>query len=464
MFEKVLIANRGEIAVRVARACMELGIRTVAVYSEADEGSTVLRLADETVCIGPPASRRSYQNPAAIIEAALQTGADAIHPGYGFLSEDPDFAEICAAEGVVFIGPPPEVMSVLGDKASARAVMRKAGLPLLSGTVETLSSVADAKEVADEVGYPVIVKAAAGGGGRGMTIVREASELASAFTQTRITAQTVFGDPRVYVERYLEQARHVEVQFLCDEHGTGVHLGTRDCSVQRRHQKLVEEGPAPNLAAETLAEMGAVTVAAALDIGYTGAGTAEFLVDGAGRYYFMEINSRIQVEHTVSEAITGVDLVREQLRVAAGLPLGFTQDDIDVRGVAVECRVNAEDPARGFRPTAGPLHTFLPPGGPFTRVDTHAYPGWQISPHYDSLLAKVVVWAPDRATAVDRMDRALREFEITGAGVETTIPFLRRVLADPEFRAAGHSTDLVERLLTPTIDSETDAPDNRRTS
>ena len=472
VFTKVLVANRGEIAVRVVRACREMGIGTVAVYSSADEDSAVVRLADEAVRIGPPESRRSYQNAAAIVEAALQTGAQAVHPGYGFLSEDIDFAEICAGEGLTFVGPPPDVMAVLGDKASARAAMQKSGLPLLSGTIETLSCAADAQAVADEVGYPVIVKAAAGGGGRGMTIVRDPAELASAFAQTRITAQSVFGDSRVYVERYLDHSRHVEVQFVCDAHGNGVHLGTRDCSVQRRHQKLVEEGPAPNLPQEVLDEMGAAMVSAALEAGYTGVGTGEFLVDPAThRWYFMEVNCRIQVEHPVTEEITGVDLVREQLRVAAGLPLSLRQSDVEVRGVSLEVRVNAEDPDRGFAPTAGLLETFLPPGGPFTRVDTHGFPGWRISPHYDSLLAKVVVRAPDRPTAVDRMVRALREFDVRGPGVATTIPFLQRVLADPRFRAAEHTTDLVGLLLEEQESTkDTDDPattqgtDTRRTS
>jgi acetyl-CoA carboxylase biotin carboxylase subunit len=321
MFDKVLIANRGEIAVRVARACRELGIRTVAVYSTADLDSAVVRLADESVCIGPPPSRHSYLNPAAVVEAVLQTGADAVHPGYGFLSEDPDFAEICTANGLTFIGPPPEVLAQLGDKATARVLMQRAGLPLLPGLAEVIADTADAVAAAERIGFPVIIKAAAGGGGRGMTVVADPALVAQAYRETRRVALSVFGDDRVYLERYLERARHVEVQFRCDGNGQAVHLGTRDCSVQRRRQKLLEEAPAPALAEDTAREMCESAARAAADLGFTGAGTAEFLVDGAGRYYFMEVNSRIQVEHPVTEMVTGVDLVQEQLRIGAGQPL-----------------------------------------------------------------------------------------------------------------------------------------------
>jgi acetyl-CoA carboxylase biotin carboxylase subunit len=446
MFKKVLIANRGEIALRIARTCRELGIRSVAVYSTADYDPDVLRHFDQAVHIGPGSAARSYQNAAAIVEAALQTGADAVHPGYGFLSEDPDFAEVCAEAGLTFIGPRPEHMAVLGDKSSARALMQEAGLPLLNGSVEPVGSVERAMEVAEQAGYPVIIKAVAGGGGKGMAVVHTPAELDVTYQQARAVARSVFGDERVYLERYLAKARHVEVQILCDAHGNGVHLGTRDCSVQRRHQKLVEEGPAPALTPATVDAMATASVDAALGVGYVGVGTVEFLVDEDENYYFMEINTRIQVEHPVTEMITGVDLIREQLFVAAGFPLQLSQEDIAPRGVSVECRVNGEDPDRNFVPTPGKLERFRPPGGPFTRVDTHAYPGYVLSPHYDSLLAKVVVWAPDRERALDRMDRALAEFEIEGPGVRTTIPFLRRVIADPEFRKAEHSTALVERI------------------
>ncbi|WP_329109782.1 acetyl-CoA carboxylase biotin carboxylase subunit [Micromonospora sp. NBC_01699] len=447
MFEKLLIANRGEIALRVARACRELGIRTVAVHSTADRDSAVVRYADESVCIGPAASRHSYLNAAAIIEAARQTGAEAIHPGYGFLSEDPDFAEICADNGLVFVGPRPEVMAALGDKSRARALMRDAGLPLLPGSVETLATVGEARAVADEIGYPVIIKVAAGGGGRGMTVVWSGADFARAYAHTRTVARAVFSDDRVYVERYLPQARHVEVQVLCDGHGGGVHLGTRDCSVQRRHQKLVEEGPAPALSVATLEAIAAAGLHGALSVGYSGAGTVEFLVDEAERFHFMEINCRIQVEHPVTEMISGIDLVHEQLYVASGVPLRVRQDEVQLRGVAIECRVNVENPDRDFLPTPGRLDRFQPPAGPFTRVDTHGWPGYVVGPHYDSLLAKVVVWAPERALALDRMERALDEFDIAGPGVHTTIPFIRRVLDDARFRKGRYSTDLVDRLL-----------------
>jgi acetyl-CoA carboxylase biotin carboxylase subunit len=446
MFDKVLIANRGEIAVRVARACRELGVRTVAVYSTADRDSAVVRLADESVCIGPPPSKDSYLNAAAVVEAALQTGADAVHPGYGFLSEDPDFAQICADNELTFIGPPPEVLAQLGDKATARALMQRAGLPLLPGSVEVISDTTDAVATADQIGFPVIVKAAAGGGGRGMTVVSDPAGMVEAYRETRRVALSVFGDDRVYVERYLERARHVEVQFLCDAHGRGIHLGTRDCSVQRRRQKLVEEAPAPALSEATAQAMCHTVAQTAVGLGFTGAGTAEFLVDEDERYHFMEINSRIQVEHPVSEMVTGVDLVQEQLRIAAGMPLRWRQADIELRGVSMECRVNAEDPRRQFVPTPAAVSRFVPPGGPFTRVDTHGFPGCWVGPDYDSLLAKVVVWGHDREEALQRMDRALGEFDVDGPGLATTIPFLRQVLAEPEFRKASHCTDLVDRL------------------
>jgi acetyl-CoA carboxylase biotin carboxylase subunit len=446
MFDTVLIANRGEIALRVARTCREMGIRTVAVCSTADEESAVARFADEVVRIGPPAPKRSYLNAPAIIEAALQTDADAVHPGYGFLSEDPDFAEVCTANGLSFIGPSAGVTQRLSDKAETRRIMAEAGLPVLPGSDGTLATGADAKEVADTIGYPVIIKAAAGGGGRGMTVVREPRDFGRSYRETRATAQAVFGDGRVYVERYVENARHVEVQVLCDQHGHGVHLGERDCSVQRRHQKLIEETPAPGIAPEAAARMCEVAVAGALATGYTGAGTFEFVADGDD-FSFMEINCRIQVEHPVTEMVTGIDLVREQIRVAAGSPLGFTQEDVVRRGAALECRVNIEDPARGFVPTPGTLTEFEPPGGPFTRVDTHAYPGWTVTPDYDSLLAKVITWGPDRDAAIARMDRALGEARIAGRGVHTTIPFLRETLAHRLFRDAKHTTSLLDEIF-----------------
>jgi acetyl-CoA carboxylase biotin carboxylase subunit len=440
---RVLIANRGEIAVRVARACRELGLGVVAVYSSADEDAAVLRYADAAVRIGPAPANRSYLYIPAIIEAARHTGADAVHPGYGLLSEDPDFAEVCAAEGLTFVGPPPEVIARLGDKTSARRLMAEAGLPLLPGGVDPPADVAEAEAIAARVGYPVIVKASAGGGGRGMTVVDRPGDLAAAYARTRASAQALFGDGTVYVERYLPSARHVEVQVLCDTYGNAVHLGGRDCTVQRRHQKLIEESPAPALAPGLAERMAEAALLGAKTAGYVGAGTFEFLVDPDGGFSFMEVNCRIQVEHPVTEMVTGIDLVREQLRIAGGEPLAT--GDVTPHGWSIECRVNAEDPARGFVPAPGTLTAFTPPGGPFVRVDTHAHAGYRIPAAYDSLLAKVVVWAPGRHQAIARMRRALAEFQIEG--VPTTKEFLDEALADPAFRSAAHDTSLVERLL-----------------
>jgi acetyl-CoA carboxylase, biotin carboxylase subunit len=447
MFDGVLIANRGEIALRILRACRELDIRTIAVYSTADRDSAVLRLADETVCIGPAPAKRSYLNAAALIEAARKTGANAIHPGCGFLSEDAEFAEVCAEEGLHFIGPPAAMLARLSDKAQAKQVLAHAGLSALPGSECTVESVAECADIARRLGFPLIVKAAAGGGGRGITVVREHAELRSAFESTRAAAQAVFGDGRVYVERFLEAARHVEVQVLCDEHGNGVYLGERDCSVQWRHRKLLEETPSPGLSIQLRRRMGEASIKAALAVGYVGVGTFEFLLDADGSFYFMEINCRLQVEHPVTEMVTGLDLVREQLLAAAGYPLEWRQEDVTPRGAAVECRINAEDPTRLFAPAPGLLAEFMPPGGPFTRVDTHAYAGMQVSAYYDPLLAKVTVWAADRGQALARMTRALKEFRVTGPGVHTTIGFLCDVLAHPLFRDGKHTTSLVEEMV-----------------
>jgi acetyl-CoA carboxylase, biotin carboxylase subunit len=449
LFEKVLIANRGEIALRVARACRELGIQSVAVFSTADAESAVVKFADEAVQIGPPAVGRSYLHIPSIIGAALKTGAQAIHPGYGFLSEDPYFAEICADEGITFIGPRPDVMEKVGDKATARQLMSAAGLPLLPGTVEPVNTLDEAHDVANEIGYPVIIKAVAGGGGRGMSVVHHVDQLASLYQTTRATAQAVFKDSAVYIERYLETSRHTEIQLVCDAHGNGVYFGERDCSVQRRHQKLIEEAPSIHLSEETRREVGEAAVRGALSVGYTGAGTMEFLLDLDGNLYFMEMNARIQVEHPVSELVTGTDLIQEQIRVAAGEQLSVRQEDVvPLVGHAIECRINAEDPDNNFAPAAGKLDTYVPPGGPWTRVDSHCYPGWTITPFYDSLIAKLIVWAPDRDRAIDRMQRALSEFEISGRGVKTTIPFHRRVLDHPQFRSGDVTTDFVEQMMS----------------
>lgn len=441
--DTVLVANRGEIALRVIRTCREMGIRTVAVHSTADKDSAHVRAADAAVQIGPGMPRKSYLSAPAVIEAALRTGADAVHPGYGFLSEDPDFAEICADNGLVFIGPRPEVLSRLGDKAVARALMTDAGLPVLPGSPGTVDSAAEANDLANRIGFPLIIKAAAGGGGRGMTVVRQSCDLLPAYRQTRATAQAVFGDNRVYLERFCDSARHIEVQVLADGHGKVLHLGERDCSVQRRHQKLIEESPAPGLHPGLSEAMAKAAVRGARAVGYTGAGTFEFLVHDEG-FSFMEMNCRIQVEHPVTEAVFGVDLVREQIHVAAGEALAFRQEDLVPRGTAVECRVNAEDPARNFAPCPGTLDEFVPPGGPFVRVDTHGYAGWRVPSQYDSLLAKVITWAPERGQALDRMDRALAEFRVVGPGVHTTIPLLRDVLADPVFRDGKHNTSFLD--------------------
>jgi len=447
VFKKILIANRGEIGLRVARACRELGVQSVAVYSTADAESAVVRFADEAVSIGPPPGGRSYLHIPSVIGAALKSGADAIHPGYGFLSEDPYFAEICADHGVTFIGPKPDVMEKVGDKAIARDLMQKAGMPLLPGTIEPVATSDEAQSIADKIGYPVIVKAVAGGGGRGMSVVWRRDELVRTYQRTRATAQAVFKDSSVYIERYLQAARHTEIQIVCDNYGSGIYLGERDCSVQRRHQKLIEEAPSVHLSPELRRAMGEAAVRGALSIGYTGAGTMEFLLDQDNEFYFMEMNARIQVEHPVTEMVTGVDLIQEQIRVASGQPLSYSQDDIVMRGHAIECRVNAEDPDNNFSPTPGRLDTYVAPGGPWTRVDSHCYPGWTVSPFYDSLIAKLIVWAPDRNAAIDRMQRALAEFQISGRGVRTTIPFHQRVLAHPMFRRGEVSTEFVEQTL-----------------
>jgi acetyl-CoA carboxylase, biotin carboxylase subunit len=422
----------------VARTCRDMGIRVVAVYSTEDRDSQLVRFADEAVAIGPAPARRSYMYAPVILEAARRTGADAIHPGYGFLSEDPHFAAACAAEGLTFIGPPSDVVAALGDKTRARELLSAAGMPLLPGSLKPLADPAAAQRAADEIGYPVIIKAAMGGGGRGMRVVHDSADFAQAYRETRAQAQALFGDARAYVERYLATSRHVEIQVLADNHGNVVHLGERDCTVQRRHQKLIEETPAPGLPRETVERMGQAAVAGARAAGYVGAGTFEFLVDEAGDFHFLEVNCRIQVEHPVTEMVTSIDLAAQQLRIAAGEPLDL--GTAQRHGAAIECRINAEDPAREFAPAPGTLTEFVPPGGPFVRVDTAACQGSRVSPAYDSLIAKLIVWAPDREQAIARMARALDEFRIDGPGIATTAGFLAETVRSPAFRAGTHTT------------------------
>ena len=442
---RILIANRGEIAVRIIRACRELGIETVQAYSEADRDSLPVRLADRTVCIGHAPATQSYLNPVSLVSAAVSQRADAIHPGYGFLSERSEFAELCARHGVIFIGPPAEVIPLMGDKAVARTVAAAAGVPTTPGSSDKLATAAEAKAIARELGYPVLLKAAAGGGGRGMRVVREAGDLNGAFDQARAEALAAFGDGAIYIERYLTRIRHIEIQVLGD--GAQVlHLGERDCSSQRRNQKLVEESPSPALDAAMRARIGEAAVRLAAHIGYTSAGTVEFILDDdSGEFYFMEMNTRIQVEHPVTEMVTGVDLIKAQIEIASGRTLALRQADIQPRGHAIECRINAEDFESGFLPCPGTVTRYLPPGGPGVRVDSHLYAGYEIPPYYDSLLAKIVAWGADRAEAIARMQRALGETVIEG--VKTTIPFHRLLLADAAFRRGDVHTRYVEETL-----------------
>ncbi len=442
MFKKVLIANRGEIALRVIRACRELGIQTVAVYSEADRDSLHVRFADDDVCIGPAAGRDSYLKIPRIIAAAEITGADAIHPGYGFLAENAEFSETCTASGIAFIGPTAHQIRVMGDKASARKAMAECGVPIVPGTPGPVEDVDEALAFAESIGFPVIIKASAGGGGKGMRVATDADDFARSFNLARSEALSAFGNGDVYVEKYLLRPRHIEFQILGDTHGTCIHLGERDCSVQRRHQKLIEEAPSPAMTPDLRLRMGADAVRGAKAIEYVGAGTIEMLLDTDGSYYFMEMNTRIQVEHPVTEMLTGVDLVQEQIRVAAGLPLRVTELP-PLRGHVIECRVNAEDPMRNFQPSPGKINTFHPPGGPGVRIDSHVYAGYTVPPHYDSLLAKLIVQAPTRAEAVKRMQVALESFIIEGP--TTTIPFLAKVMQNATFQSGDFDTKFLER-------------------
>ncbi|MEZ4542921.1 MAG: acetyl-CoA carboxylase biotin carboxylase subunit [Cyanobacteriota/Melainabacteria group bacterium] len=446
MFEKVLIANRGEIALRVIRACQELDIPTVAVYSQADADSLHVKLADESYCIGPPSSQRSYLHIPALISTAVVTGADAIHPGYGFLSENANFAGICEEHRIKFIGPSQSAITNMGDKSSARETMRKAGVPVVPGSNGLIKSDSEAFSLAEEIGYPIIIKATAGGGGRGMRIARDPGELGQALNSARSEAAASFGDGGVYIEKYLKPIRHVEIQVMADSHGNCIHLGERDCSVQRRHQKLIEESPSPALTEEMRQKMGHAAVLAAREINYEGAGTVEFIFTGDS-FYFMEMNTRIQVEHPVTEMITGVDLIKEQIRVAQGEKLSIKQEDLQFRGHAIECRINAEDPDKNFLPSPGTIEAYITPGGPGVRVDSHCYPGYKIPPFYDSLVSKLVVWGNNREEAIQRMQRALDEYAITG--IKTTIPFHQTVLAHSVFQAGDVTTDFIEKYMTP---------------
>ena len=444
MFGKILIANRGEIALRVLRTCREMGIRTVVAHSTVDRGSLPVLLADESICIGPPESAQSYLNIPTLIAAAEITDAEAIHPGYGFLAESAVFAEICGACSIRFIGPSPEAIRLLGDKVRARELARKSDVPLLPGSDGALRGEADALACADAIGFPVLLKAAMGGGGRGMRVVRDARSVVPALETCRAEAAAAFGAPEVYLEKFVEGARHVEVQVLGDAHGQLVHLGERECSIQRRHQKLLEESPSPAVTPEIRRELTQAALRLCRAVGYQSAGTVEFILDGADRFYFLEVNTRIQVEHPVTEAVTGVDLVREQIRIAAGEPMSLAQDDVTLRGHAIECRITAEDPVT-FAPNPGRITTYVPPGGFGVRVDSHAFAGYSVPPHYDSLLAKVIVHGADRKEAIARMRRALAEYLIEG--IKTTIPFHARVLGDPRFVEGVYSTTFVEFQL-----------------
>jgi len=444
MFNKILIANRGEIAVRLLRACRDLGVPAVVAYSEADRDSLAVQLADEAVCIGPAEARRSYLNQPAVVSAALITGCDAVHPGYGFLSEDAGFAEVCAAHELHFIGPRAEVLERFESKYAVRRMLAANGLPTVPGSRGIITDLRDALEQAGEAGYPVLLKPSAGGGGRGMRLVRSPRELETSLPLARSEAQAAFGDDAIYFEKWIEESRHVEVQVLIDQHGNGIHLGERDCSVQRRHQKIIEEGPSPAMDAAARERLRDLAIRSVVGAGYESAGTLEFLLDGDGNFYFIEINCRIQVEHPVTEALTGVDLITEQIRLAAGERLSIGQEDVTFRGHAIEFRINAEDPNDNFAPQTGVIDELVLPAGPGVRVDTHIYPGYEVPPFYDSLLAKLIVWGASRPEALARARRALGEFQI--AGIPTNIPFHRGIIDNGAFLQAEVSTQLLDRV------------------
>ena len=447
MVEKVLIANRGEIALRIIRSCRELDIATVAVYSTVDKKALHVQLADEAVCVGDSLSNKSYLNIPNILAAATSRGVDAIHPGYGFLAENDKFAEMCNDHGITFIGPSPNAIRSMGDKSTAKETMDRVGVPTVPGSKGLLSSVEEAYEMAQEIGYPVIIKATAGGGGRGMRLVENKANLEKMFKAAQGEAEAAFGNDGLYMEKFIKKPRHVEIQILADRSGNVVHLGERDCSVQRRHQKLLEESPSPAINHSLREKMGNAAIAAAKSISYEGAGTVEFLVDDDNNFYFMEMNTRIQVEHPVTEMVTGVDLIAEQIKIAGGENLEFTQDDIQLNGHAIECRINAEDPSHNFRPSPGKITGWLPPGGPGVRVDSHVYTGYEIPPFYDSLIGKLIVWGKDRNTAIKRMNRALNECAVTG--IPTTINFHLTLLNKTKFMEGKIHTKYVEEELLP---------------
>jgi acetyl-CoA carboxylase biotin carboxylase subunit len=441
MFKKILIANRGEIAVRVIRACKEMGIRSVAVYSDADKDSLHVKIADEAYCIGPAIPSQSYLNIPSIISVAEIAGAEAIHPGYGFLAENEKFAEICAQSKIKFIGPHPHAMRSMGDKSTARKTVLKAGVPVVPGSEGVITDEKEALRLADKIGYPVIIKASAGGGGRGMRVAEKESELLSHIKTARAEAEAAFGNPAVYIEKYIQQPRHIEFQILADEKGNVIHLGERDCSIQRRHQKLMEESPSPALDDRLRRKMGDAAIRVARSAKYVSAGTIEFLLDKHNHFYFMEMNTRIQVEHPVTEIVTNVDLVKEQVIIATGERMTYKQSDIKNSGHAIEARINAEDHLRDFMPCPGDISVYLAPGGPGIRVDSHAYQGYKVLPHYDSLIAKLIAWAPTRDEAISKLDRALDEYAI--GPISTTIPFHRKVLKIKEFREGKVYTDFI---------------------
>ncbi|MFH1541812.1 MAG: acetyl-CoA carboxylase biotin carboxylase subunit [bacterium] len=442
MFKKILIANRGEIAVRIIRAAKELGIATVAVYSEADKDSLHVKIADEAYCIGPAAPNKSYLNVPSIISVAEVTGVDAIHPGYGFLAENSKFVEICQASGIKFIGPSIDAMQRMGDKATAKKTMKAAGVPVVPGSEGTISDENEALKIAEKIGFPVIIKATAGGGGRGMRLAWEKKDFIHLMRTARTEADVAFGNPEVYIEKYVEEPRHIEVQVMADEHGNVIHLGERDCSIQRRHQKLVEEAPSPVIDHRARKKIGDAAVKAAKAVNYHGAGTIEFLYDKHGNFYFMEMNTRVQVEHPVTEMVTNVDIIQLQILVAAGEKLNLRQSDIQIHGHAIECRINAENHEKNFMPSPGTIKAYLAPGGLGVRIDSHAYSGYVIQPHYDSLIAKIIVKGKTRAEAIAKMARALDEYVIDG--IHTTIPFHLKVLKNEAFRSGDVTTKFIE--------------------